>query len=232
MAILDNTKNGIYKIINELNGKIYIGSTFCSGGFKRRWTVHKSSLKNNRHPNKHLQHSWNKYGDIFNFEIIEIIDKKEILIEREQYFIDFFKSFDDKIGYNISRVASAPMLGLKHTDEAKKKISKASEGNKYALGFIHTIETRKLMTIARHNETKETREKRSLSLIGNKNSLGVKPVNIKPIIQLDINDIIIKEWESITEAANFLKLHRANITLVCNGKRNLCGGFKWKYKIK
>ena len=28
------------------------------------------------------------------------------------------------------------------------------------------------------------------------------------------------------------KLNKANIRTVCSGKRNHCGGFKWKYKIK
>lgn len=229
MIVSDNNKNGIYKITNKLNGKIYIGSTFCSGGFKRRWTVHKSSLKNNRHPNKHLQYSWNKYGDVFKFEIIEIIDNKDILIEREQYFIDFFESFDDKIGYNISRVVSAPMLGLKHTDEAKKKISEASKGNKYALGNKMSDETRKKMSNSRQNVSQETRKKMSLSRMGNKNGLGNENVFKRPIHQLDKNNNIIKTWPSISEVYKTLKLHSANIIKVCKGERNLCGGFKWKY---
>jgi len=33
----DLDKNGVYKITNTINGKIYIGSTFCEGGFKWKY---------------------------------------------------------------------------------------------------------------------------------------------------------------------------------------------------
>ena len=225
------SENGIYKIINSINGKIYIGSTFCIGGFKRRWTVHKSGLNAGKHPNRHLQAAWNKHGkEVFKFIIIEEITDSSVLLEREQWYMDFYESYNDRKGYNISKNSSAPMLNRKHSDESKKKIGKASEGNKYSLGIKASDETRRLMSIAKLNESKETRKKRSVSLIGNKNSLGVVPVNIKSVHQLDLEKNIIKTWVSIFDAANSLKLHSPNIIKVCKGERNTSGGFKWEYK--
>jgi group I intron endonuclease len=62
---------GVYRIKNETNGKFYIGS---AKHLKKRFSEHKSHLKNNTHPNKHLQASWNKWGaDKFTFEIIEFV---------------------------------------------------------------------------------------------------------------------------------------------------------------
>lgn len=224
-------ENGIYKIVNTINGKIYIGSTFCSGGFKRRWTVHKSGLNTGKHPNRHLQSAWNKYGkNVFLFVVVEEIINSDILLEREQWYMDFYDSYNDKKGYNISKHSSAPMLNRKHSDESKKKIGKASKGNKYSLGRKASDETRKLMSIAKRNESKETRKKRSNSLMGNKNSLGVVSINIRPIYQLDLENNIIKLWVSITSAGNKLELQIPNIIKVCKGERNTCGGFKWKYK--
>lgn len=64
-------EGGIYKITNVKNGKIYIGS---AKNFKKRAYQHVSSLRNQRHQNKHLQASWNKWGeDAFLFEVLEVV---------------------------------------------------------------------------------------------------------------------------------------------------------------
>jgi hypothetical protein len=42
---------------------------------------------------------------------------------------------------------------------------------------------------------------------------------------------ICKEWASGEEASQKLNLSHGSICSVLNGKRNHCGGFKWKYKL-
>ena len=44
---------GIYKIVNNINGKTYIGQT--KEGFQRRYYLHDWKLRNNIHDNFHLQ---------------------------------------------------------------------------------------------------------------------------------------------------------------------------------
>ena len=61
-------ESGIYKILNNINGKIYIGST---KNFNKRWVTHKYLLRLNKHENKHLQYAWNKYGEV-HFEFIKV----------------------------------------------------------------------------------------------------------------------------------------------------------------
>ena len=62
-------KSGIYKILNIINNKIYIGSAV---NIDRRWSEHKSLLTNNKHHSKYLQNSFNKYGtENFLFEVVE-----------------------------------------------------------------------------------------------------------------------------------------------------------------
>lgn len=66
---------GVYKITNTISGDFYIGSARIS--FHKRWSKHKWQLRTNKHPNKHMQNSWNKYGETaFNFSILEICPKE------------------------------------------------------------------------------------------------------------------------------------------------------------
>lgn len=75
--------SGIYQIVNTINQKKYIGS---SNNTDRRWHEHKKHLRKNNHDNIHLQHAWNKYGEkAFIFEVIEIVNNKSLLCDREQY---------------------------------------------------------------------------------------------------------------------------------------------------
>ena len=116
--------SGIYKIINVKTGKIYIGS---AKNIKGRLREHLKSLRKGNHKNKYLQFSWNEYGEEnFRFEIIEIVENIKYLIEREQYWLDYHKSYDRKKGYNFLRNAGS-VLDLVHTKETKDRISKANK---------------------------------------------------------------------------------------------------------
>jgi len=118
-------KMGIYKILNNVNGKFYIGS---SNNLRKREREHFGSLRSNSHYNKHLQRSFNKYGEIsFKFIILEQLINIEDLLIREQYFLDLFRCYDSEIGYNISPSANGT-TGLKLSNETKKKISIAHMG--------------------------------------------------------------------------------------------------------
>ena len=89
---------GIYKITNIITNKYYIGSSNdIEDSLKRRFR----ELRNNRHPNKHLQSSYNKYGkDNFHSSILEECDN---IIEREQFYID---SSNWNMLYNKTRKAN------------------------------------------------------------------------------------------------------------------------------
>lgn len=68
---------GIYKIVNSINNKIYIGSAKC---IQSRFRTHKNLLKKGKHFNTHLQSAVNKYGlHNFKFEIVEIIEINNIV---------------------------------------------------------------------------------------------------------------------------------------------------------
>lgn len=101
MANRKMREKGIYSITNLVNGKRYIGQCFSSKGIRDRFSNHKVSLRKNKHCNIHLQSSWNKYGESnFKFEIIEKVYDKRAITEREQYWVEQYKTNQNKHGYN------------------------------------------------------------------------------------------------------------------------------------
>ena len=77
---------GIYKIVNNINGKTYIGQT--KEGFQRRYYLHDWKLRNNIHDNFHLQSSFNKYGDT-HFTFVSVIMFK--MVDNEKVCIDILQ---------------------------------------------------------------------------------------------------------------------------------------------
>lgn len=121
-------QSGIYLIKCLANGKIYVGSAV---NLKKRSWEHFYRLKKNEHHNEYLQRAYNKYGhDAFQFIQIEICDKDK-LIEKEQFYIDWFKATDENIGYNLCKI-SRSNLGRKFTEEHKQKLSISNRKPKHS----------------------------------------------------------------------------------------------------
>ena len=153
-------KTGIYKITNIVNGRIYVGS--AANGFKKRWQKHLSDLKHKRHKNTRLQNVYNKYGVYcFTFEILAFCPS-EYVLKLEQYFIDTLKPY-----YNICKKAGNS-LGVKRTEETKKKISEAKKLHKHSAEFKSmTSERLKGNTYTKGKKQKpEVVENRRQKLIG------------------------------------------------------------------
>jgi group I intron endonuclease len=110
---------GVYKIENLVDGKIYIGSSL---NLENREYKHFWMLNRNNHDNQHLQNSYNKFGvKSFKFSIIE--ECCEIfLIERENYYINQHKSFNQEFGYNMALVNE--FRRNTYNDEVKNKLSR------------------------------------------------------------------------------------------------------------
>ncbi len=89
----------IYKIINQINGKIYIGQTSLPT-VQDRFNEHIKKAK--AHVNRYLYDAMNYYG-IENF-IIEEIEQcdKENLDNREIYWIAYYRSNNKEFGYNMT----------------------------------------------------------------------------------------------------------------------------------
>lgn len=94
---------GIYQILNKTNGKLYIGSAVDIG---KRIGSHKACLRRNKHANKYLQASYNKYQeDNFDFNLI-VECSKENLAFYEDLIIKGYRSNEKEFGYNLREVAN------------------------------------------------------------------------------------------------------------------------------
>lgn len=112
----------IYKITNLINGKSYIGQTiYC---FKIRYDS--SNWWETKAMNTHLKNSILKYGiENFSVQILENdIKTKEILNEREIFFIDFYQCIYP-LGYNLMQ-GGQEIVDRAHNETTKDKISLAS----------------------------------------------------------------------------------------------------------
>ena len=108
----------IYKITNLIDNKCYIG---VDSYFPKRIKQHKSNLSKNKHKNKHLQYSYNKYGkENFSFELLENCDSREIMLNREIELISFYDSLNNGYNYTIGGEGS---FGYKHNEESISKMS-------------------------------------------------------------------------------------------------------------
>lgn len=114
---------GIYRIKNTENGKVYIGSSF---DVQARWFKHINQLSKGDHPNIKLLNAWIKYGgDKFVFELITKCLASD-LTRLEQKYID--ESDCTENGYNIQSIAGGSALGVKRSEETKRKMSEAQKG--------------------------------------------------------------------------------------------------------
>jgi len=186
---IDYEKPCIYQFKHKESGKIYIGS--ARNGLKARTYVHLSIKRGC----PKFQAALEKYGiDAFERSILEYCDP-EILIEREQYYLDTLQPFNEA-GYNICKIAGS-IIGYKHSEEAKQKIGLVHKGKivsdetkqkqrSFRLGKLspmlnrhHSKETKQKMSLAKEGKStwnkgiscsEETKQKISQSLIGRKQS--------------------------------------------------------------
>lgn len=123
-------ESGIYVIQRIDSDQRYIGSAVC---IDHRWRAHLHALRNGKHRSNWLQNVWNKHGEsAFEFAVLETVDNLDLLLEREQVWLDHFKP-----GYNTLEIAGSA-LGFKHSPETIAKL----RGNKNSLGHKQTPEAR------------------------------------------------------------------------------------------
>lgn len=123
---VDRNKTGIYKIVNKINNKVYIGQT--TERFERRYWHHWWLLKNNQHSNPYLQEDWNEYGE-YNFDfIVEVAVEnpdKELVDVLEKKYIELYRK--NNLCYNILVGGSDSRKGVPMSEHAKKMVGEKNK---------------------------------------------------------------------------------------------------------
>lgn len=166
-----------------------------------------------------MQHAFNKYGtDKFEFRIIEICQKEQCL-EKEQYWLDHFKSYDHSVGYNINPKAT----GLCMTEEVKKKKSEKMK-LKYASGEMDHV-----LDIIRNHEpwNKGKKYKSTDHLKVPKKNKGdrtkdkeTKRTNSPKINVYDINHNYIGTWRSAKDLEEYSLSSNCSLNIIPEKVRN------------
>lgn len=140
----------IYKIVNSVNDKIYVGQTWET--LKSRLLKHKDRRSNCIK----LRNAMNCYGkDNFTINILTICHDQEIADHWESFFIKKYDTIYN--GYNILIGGkTGSRKGLRHSQETKNKMSKSKKGkpswNKGRPGFMlgkkHTEDSKENMSKA------------------------------------------------------------------------------------
>jgi len=215
-------KSGVYRWVNQVNGKTYIGSSVnLSTRFRQYNNIKYLSLYKMPIYKALLKHGLSK----FSLEILEYCDQTQC-IEREQHYIDVLKP-----DYNILQTAGS-LLGFKHSDESLSKISKALTGEKNPMygkiGENSPLFGRQL--------SEETRAKLSIAFTGEKNPRygKKKPEGSgSPSIKIKVFDIltdISTIYNSISEAAKALNCPSSSISVYFSRKRQT--PFKKRYLLE
>lgn len=163
-------KSGIYRIVIRSSNidRIYIGQ---AKNLRRRRKDHLVDLRSGSHKNQRMQRAFVKYGEgSFSFEVILVAaPDRDLLAYYEKKVLDLaIAEYGSDSVLNVQRDDMMSHLGLKRSDETKKKQSLAMRGRPRTPAQIEAVRrSNKMRTVSQ-----ETRDKMSLAATGNKNAKG------------------------------------------------------------
>ena len=209
----------IYVIINDINGKQYVGKTNYS--IEKRFKEHIRDSKKERCEKRPLYDAMNKYGiEHFSIEQLEECLPEETAT-RERYWIDKLNTYYN--GYNATCGGDGKILydyNVFVEEYQKGKTIKQIAQEHNCCEDTVSIACHNAGLIIRHVD----------------NGTMNKPL---PIAMLDKQtENIVQTFDSIANAARFLAQNksglnlsgiRSHISQVCRGVRNSAYGYKWKY---
>ena len=136
--MMKNDVCGIYLITNKMTGQMYVGQSIR---IYRRFDEHRRAQG---FGHSRIDNAINKYGaENFSFEIIITMENDtEQLNDAEREWIAILNTYEDKNHYNLTPGGdfspmkvpeiAAKMYGKKHSEQTRKKMSKAHRGREFS----------------------------------------------------------------------------------------------------
>lgn len=241
----DNQKRWkVYFHTNIDNNKVYVGIT--SRDLSARWGHNGNGylrLKRNgefiqpKFARAILSHGWDMFEHIVFAEGLT----KDEACSMEMSLINLYDSINN--GYNITKGGEGGH-GIKVSEEERRKRSEMSKGKHYSpnsefkVGHTFTEETLNKMSEAKKGKPSWNKGLKGYNA-GDKNPMkqpkvaakfkGVNNANARRVIQMDMDENIIKEWEYMSKVKELFGFDGANITACCKGRIKSAYGYKWKY---
>lgn len=224
----------VYEIRNVKNNRHYVGSTV---DFERRKLQHLYRLRRNSHENFKLRRDWSFYEEeAFVFSVLEEVEDKTKLIEREQFWMDSTAPY-----YNICQKAYST-FGVKPSKESRIK---TAERNKTR---VWTDEMRRnssqsakrrfssdsrLREAFNHKGVTLSKEHKASFCKGRKHTEDWADIMRSklglPVIQLSIDGGFLAEFP-LASALEVLGFNPSIVQDCCRGKQKTHKGFKFIYK--
>ena len=208
----------IYKIVNDVNDKIYIGKTEFS--IEKRFKEHCCDAFRNRNEKRPLYAAMRKYG-IKNFHI-ELIEETNIPEEREVYWINFYNSYSK--GYNATKGGDGKLLYDHETILTRLKVHPFPCDIAKEFGCSVDL----IYDIAKYNKI----------VIKNKSQERAKELS-KEISAYSKDGEFVMSFPSISEAARWCFKNKkctnlnsgvgGHISHAAKGKRKSAYGYIWKF---
>ena len=229
----------IYCLVSEddINNIKYVGITRRNPEYRLSNHIYEAK----KEPNKNERTRWISQNN-FNIKqiILDSVDGNPIFWE--QYWISQIKTW----GFNLVNSNNGGGGLNKRSIEFSKWLSNRNIGNKYNLGKTHSLSTKNKMSKAKIGKesprkgaiiSDETKLKQSLNKLGKKgNASGfkhseeTKMKKRKKLLQFNLNGILIKEWDSVTEVANHFNVGISTISNVLKKENKKYKNFIFKIK--
>jgi group I intron endonuclease len=217
----------IYKIVNKINDKVYVGQT--TDTLEHRFQDHVSESLRTRSKNRPLYKAFSKYGiENFYIEALEVLPPDTSLLQQQEIFwIAHYKSFcgdADSWGYNATRGGDSRLLF--DYDLIAQDLLKTGCLQQTSINCNCTTDTvvkiAKAYSIPFMSSQEFAREKYS-----------------KPVNQYDFKGNLLQTFKNKEDAERWIReqgisnsrggaIH-THIVEVCKGKRKTAYGFIWKY---
>jgi group I intron endonuclease len=232
----------IYKIINQINNKVYVGQT--SQSLKNRFRDH---CKPSSKFCFLLRRAIDKYGkNAFKIELLEETPTREEANLREVFWIERLRSKERDFGYNV--VMGGIGWSGKHSEESKKIMSERMKGEKNPnWGKPKSASWKACISAIMSNRpvSLEKKQKISKALTGRKRGPTCDAVKRKiseaqkgkPRNQRFFTKRVRciqtgKVYDSVKQACEELglpKSSKSKVASVCRGVRKHTGGYSFEY---